>query len=1521
MKFYLSLFFLISVVAKTLGQHTECQPLGWAGDQVYPDLPIEIPGNIHNLVNHKLSNTQVKIRVAIEENGVFPYGNGADFELDFYLGGRILDHSGAPISTTNFNERITLSQTQPEAIYSLNIPAPNLLNPGSPNPYSLTSNVIYALDDLTVSGTTVSGARIPTELQNPQTSPNIIVEVCYELDLGIDIGWGASTSFFMIEPNLRAIPQLVSGSSYYEFQWDASSPSNVVHTNNSFYNVYSPFYEFQLLKLENTALEQDDLVNEKHIKTKVDWSKALSFIIPEEKLMDNGIYKLKFRPSEGEGYYLWRIRPMGNYYDGGLGHNLNWGKWSEIGYPVDAQGYTELTAATSFDCFYFADPDKEDNYIYSRTFTEDGQVYENMTYADKLLRPRQTQGYLPAEGKTIVGQTLYDHLGRSSIAVMPVPVDGYMNGYREKHVKSATTNELYKLEDYATDDKLYNPDRVSNVGDHSYYSDQNPDQTIPDAQGYPFTRSIYSNDGLGRVTEQSGVGKTHMVGTRAAGRGRTTTTDIQVGVEDAELVSIFGAEAPNPANVSKQVVTDPNGTTSITYTSKSGKTLATALAEPYDPDGDYPLESVQDPASPKVNTLQLTEALHLGQYQNDRFVNSKQLILSQDVPNFQINYVPPGCSGGGTNLPLCLASASSCSYEVTVTIKKVLTTGNDPDWGTLIDPEKFKIEVFQHTETSVSGCTPVSMIPIGTTLNLRKGTYEVIKEVKVLGNSLSNKIDDYLAETEKQVLAYMELIGILLDQVEKDEDWIDVGTAVGHVQTYLGTSRTAAEQAILEAALDGVFQGAFTSFDFIQLGSPVGFPTQIVVDMIYTGNLTSSVDEAEVDEIKLILHNCDGDPTEISSEIQKKKRALNIGQQAPYTYAPNDGSAINFDYPPFLEYFLDNGGLDLPASDFSTYFNGYKYWNWDNSAWEQMDATFLTKYTTALNAIPVDNDALKILNANQFNRMIWHMLNDEYYPNSVQFDDDPVSPTFNEYIYFDPTANANAGAWLKLDAAALATLRETQYDVNELIGCWTNIVSVFSKLLDNRSAISMPSDMDATIDNDAGSGSYMDEVNNNIPWIIRFLFGDKLNQNMTNDQNNNGAQPVFSNIPLSPSHLPQRFLECAGAKYARLIDEVSDADARTHINTTTQHSPAASMAFNTFDVPLVNGTLTSIGSAGYQQTVGGSVVTIPGYADEIAEYYGEREGFMANHEDHLIPELPFIQNPVFAFKYYEYWGRNAPGTLSHPWDGVSWTDPVFPFGTKTLLLSNIDKPFSCLTCESAYSYSETATNACNSSNSSHDEWNFGQRKLFLNCIQDIQNDWKMGYPEGATIINSNTISLDKSNCAATDAGITAEINGMVDACEVTCENRRDEFRKEVVEMFQRACWGVGQCSTQNVNYVTAAEVEAVVDQLVLKCKGQCAVTPPTPINRITCVHQVGGVNIEYCLVPALDECELMLKNIAEYWKIELHIDPPAGVTCSGNEWNTPLPTGSDPEACTPSGAANSTINQTNATNLPVPAKP
>lgn len=1483
MKYYLFFLLWLLVGSNLWGQHQQCQDLNWSGDVIYPDVSIELPEGVHNQVNYKLTQTRLNIRVALEKDGVYPYGDEANFDFHFDLLGAVKDAQHAVVldaqgNPAQINSRVQLSESQPEIIYSIQIP--NHTSIESANPYNLSTNAIYGLTNLEIRNTVISGTNgqpLPSNFQD-----NIVVEVCYEMDLKVDVGISTTTGFSLYQPKLSSVPMAVAGAAYYDFEWEALPSSATV----SFSNRYSPFYEFQLLKLENTELLPEDRDDEKHIKTIVDWSKALSFIFPEEKIKHQGHYKVRFRPAQGKGYYLWRVRPIGSYYEGGVAQNQNWGQWSRAAYPL-TNGYTEIKAVTSFDCFYYEDANDQDNYQYNRLFTEDGQVHEKMTYADKLLRPRQSQYYLPNEnvelpGKTIVGQTLYDHLGRSSIAVMPVPVEGYMNGYHEKLVQN-NHGDLYTLEDYGTDTKLYDPERVSTNGAYQYFSNDNVDApTVPDAQGYPFTRTIYSNDGLNRVQEQSGFGKTHMVGTRASGRGRTTTTEIEVGVTDEELVSIFGAEAPNPDHVTKQIVTDPNGTTSISYISKSGKTLATAITDPYDPNADYPLGDVDHK---RVNSLHLTEKLNLGKYQGDRFESSKTMILAQDVPSFKIDYQAPGCLGGNNSLPACLTAAfSGCSYEVTISLYKLTSTGNDPSTGT---------PVFKSAPTTVSGCNPVHI----ANLNLTKGTYKVIKEVKVASDNVNNLIHDYQGQVNQQIAAYMSLIGLLLDQVKTQNDWAKVDIAVEAIDDYLtiGT-RDAAAQGLLQSALNGQFPGKFDQFNFSKLDAMTGSFGEVVIGMRYKPNLdpaTTGFPNDDMDEIKLILQDCDGNSTELASEVQRKKDKFFLTQEAPYYYQPdNYNSPIGYDFPPFAEYFLDMAGLSLydptASNDFAKFFKGYHYWKATTAQWVPMDHQFLLDYQAARDGGNTAN--LKILNANQFNRMVWHMLNDQYYTGQVRYDDVSGSPTQHKYVYY----NENTGNWEDF-LANQNSLNEVQYEVQELSECWKQLVGVLEQMVNNSDSIKLPGDFDNSITN--GGYSYT-ELKRNIPWVISFLFGSQLNKAMDNTTSGGGIQP-FDNLPFAPSHLPQQFLKCAGTKYARIIGYENETAAIGHITSSNSpHSPTASMQFNTYDVPL-NGTASLNGN--YTQ---GSV-TIPGYNNELEEYYGvygpnttDKERLTlttGDYKEHSIAQFPFVQNPVFAFKYYEYWNSTRSGFFGsrpHPWHGID--NGAF---TPQLSLQPVTKPFSCSLCESAYGYAQTSSTACNSSNFGHDEWPWQRRQLFLDCIQAISNDNGLGFPTGAVVHNSSTIRVDH-NCTEASQEIPVEIATMEADCRTSCANRRAEFRAEVIAAFERSCWSVGQCVDQDPNYVTAAEIEAIVDQIVLECEGQCSLSSRT-VSPTSCTITAGGVTIEYCNVEQLDECELMLREIAQYWKVELNIEAPTGVPCSGNQWDAPAPSVNNPPVCDP----------------------
>lgn len=98
-----------------------------------------------------------------------------------------------------------------------------------------------------------------------------------------------------------------------------------------------PFHEVQVLRLHNT--NEAHRTAEHKVTATVDWSQAQRFIVygrsPENTINSaNGTEgSLTFTLADGTGYYLWRVRPIGNWHDGDLanepfGNTIGEQQWS-----------------------------------------------------------------------------------------------------------------------------------------------------------------------------------------------------------------------------------------------------------------------------------------------------------------------------------------------------------------------------------------------------------------------------------------------------------------------------------------------------------------------------------------------------------------------------------------------------------------------------------------------------------------------------------------------------------------------------------------------------------------------------------------------------------------------------------------------------------------------------------------------------------------------------------------------------------------------------------------------------------------------------------------------------------------------------------------------------------------------------------------------------------------------------------------------------------------------------------------
>lgn len=322
-------------------------------------------------------------------------------------------------------------------------------------------------------------------------------------------------------------------------------------------------YEIQILRLYNRDPLLDD--HDERINTTVDWNQAMSLETESPAL------SITLTLAQGTGFYLWRIRPIGNYWPGGISDPRNWGPWSEA--PAQGTTFTEALAHLDY-AFFFKQFDDDRNWIYSRTFTEGARISEQMTYANGLQQVVQNQAHLQSRDSVLVTQTRLDFSGRPSFVSMAGPSEPGVLGYREQFLLQ--NGDLYTARHFDAGSTFDSPRPVDGGPLRDFYSSDNPDRTIPSAEGYPFTRTLYYGDGTSRVKEQSGVGAALRL--QPAGAGHTIKT-FYSGIADEELVRVFGDEAPSDTSVYKIINLDANGVATVSYVAKEGQTIATCLAK------------------------------------------------------------------------------------------------------------------------------------------------------------------------------------------------------------------------------------------------------------------------------------------------------------------------------------------------------------------------------------------------------------------------------------------------------------------------------------------------------------------------------------------------------------------------------------------------------------------------------------------------------------------------------------------------------------------------------------------------------------------------------------------------------------------------------------------------------------------------------------------------------------------------------------------------------------------------------
>jgi RHS repeat-associated protein len=480
-------------------------------------------------------------------------------------------------------------------------------------------------------------------------------------------------------------------------------------------------YQFQLLKLENQ--NADKISSEKDIEAKVDWSRALTVETPDNQLL--------LALTEGTGFYLWRVRPVGNYYPSG--DSRNWGAWTDA--PADREVLNVNSGYVSGKvyCLEYDQFDEDKNFIHNRVFTENGQMHESVDYANGLLQGKQSQNRINSNdlsdtegGEIMVQQQVYDFSGRNSLLAMPAPdifsqqADFGRNefAYRKKVLQgeqiTGLPENIYTPFHFDTEEKMKDPAPVTGGIVNSYYSPANPDQAVPSAESYPYARSLYYNDGTNRVKESGGSGQTLQIG-----KEHTVRTSYS-SVADDELIRIFGAEAPAAKEVIKTTTTDQNNISSVTYTNSKGQVIATCLQA--NPKTTHPNNLDMLPSETAAD-FTVVDYLKENTEEGKGIVSSKSMVFQMPT-SLVIDY--------GITQKVIEASCGSycnrCAYVVTVSVFDEDEPANNKIFTTKVAAGTCSENIITNAtyvdQNNVSGTYPV-------TLSNLKGKYIVKKKIEL----------------------------------------------------------------------------------------------------------------------------------------------------------------------------------------------------------------------------------------------------------------------------------------------------------------------------------------------------------------------------------------------------------------------------------------------------------------------------------------------------------------------------------------------------------------------------------------------------------------------------------------------------------------------------------------------------------------------------------------------------------------------------------------------------------------------
>ncbi|MCT4579947.1 MAG: hypothetical protein N4A35_00905 [Flavobacteriales bacterium] len=1148
-------------------------------------------------------------------------------------------------------------------------------------------------------------------------------------------------------PNIILDPIPNQGNKRVHFSWNTSG------------NKY-PNYEIQILRVFN---EDPANVNPNVAKSvTIDWSKALSIETQSYK------QEIDLIVAEGRGWYTWRVRPIGSYYDGGIGNSDNYGEWSNAhmnGETVDfGVGVTPYS-------FFMLEQDDKKNWNYTRVFTEGDETgeqgvrtSEGITYADGLLRTRQAQQYNSSTGTTIISQTVSDYSGRPALSTLPVPVTGDLSGYKENFVQNSS-GTVYTAEDYDDDINVNNPAQIKDANTaFNYYNGDRADG-VADAEGYAYSRTIFKTDGTGRATESSGVGAKHAIGNR-------TTKVLYSSPSDAELIRIFGDEAPLAESVIKTITKDPNDVISLAYTSKEGKTIATALISD---ETDNLLELNDNNNAFTVENVTTQNVLNF-----NKFVSAKRIAIISDNTGVTLGY-----KVGELESPDC---GGECNYKVRFYLTD-LTNGiryksNQYD---LPNAESALSITAQEplVLTDIAGSATTITSTDGT-FTLNTGEYLVTKEVfsETNANILAQDALVRADAIEEILLAITDK----MDAINNNQDLIDFRNFMdnpnsttdveGYFANLLANPNSTADQGALRTALD--------------LPANFVFPPYFGVAYSVTTGL------------EIIDHGPNND------DITNGANSTDCGGCGSTTVG-----IPTIEYCEVCEGTDGTGGVEAirgAATSLIEYIEpteGSQNTNWA-AIKTLVDDHFITYLTDKLEAtyganVDVQAELTKIapgFTKESLAYMLTNMLASRYYTdNTTEVGGYRYIAEENEIgglerVDTDGNLEYEDSEHFNVANVILASgLPENyNYDCKELYHCWIQAVDMINSFEfedmgegimeaydaqqghDSGDNDNSPSNQHADSD-DAQDGSQSGNA------ILDFVISWKMRRFNESDD----GQLSLAELEAIVS-LPNLFMNCAKYKFAEIIDDEHVNSLPADYEKTTPHGSAviANQLFVSSLSPAVDADVSTLGAMAPKMMAFDENGV--GTVEQVTECTDANN---PNPQSYDQLNYSYIVKPEWMFKYFVYNAHNNP-TIADD-DDYLLTQRAIEIASNYKDLGLCASP--CFEVNDYY----------------HESWNKGQRLSFYQQISGAKKTVVVCSPSNP---EPQPEAVDLS---LTEQGLLTLTREALEGAEESCQSRRGEIQSRLITALEGACYEIVEECDASGTQINELGLEAMTDAVVEEC--------------------------------------------------------------------------------------------------------